>query len=118
MTAAEALKHKWIQTQVKDADAIERGIAMSLRSSVRHEEFRKYLAMKKLKKAALSEIAGHLTQEEVGTLGEIFRGIDKDNDGLMSLADLDNALTDGELIVLERVNCVARCLTVFVLVMF
>lgn len=97
LTAAQALKHKWIQTQVAGADAIERRISVA-RGSDRHETFRKYLAMKKLKKAALSEIATHLTQAEVGCLGEIFHEIDKDEDGLMSLSDLDNALVHGKFV--------------------
>jgi calcium-dependent protein kinase len=97
LTAAQALKHNWIQTQVAGADAIERRINVA-RGSGRHETFRKYLAMKKLKKAALSEIATHLTQAEVGSLGEIFHEIDNDEDGLMSLSDLDNALAHGKFV--------------------
>jgi Ca2+-binding EF-hand superfamily protein len=54
--------------------------------------------MKKLKKAALSAIATHLTQAEVGSLGAIFHEIDKDEDGLMSLSDLDNALVHGKFV--------------------
>jgi len=95
MTASQALKHKWIQTQVEGADEIERRISVA-RQSGRKETFRKYLAMKKLKKAALSEIANHLTQEEVGALGEIFHTIDKDNNGVMSLQELDDAISHGE----------------------
>ena len=101
MTASEALKHKWIQTQVKGADEIERRISVA-RDSNRKETFRKYLAMKKLKKAALSEIANHLTKEEVGTLGEIFHSIDKDKNGVMSLQELDDAIAHGELFHLKR----------------
>lgn len=96
MTASQALKHRWIQTQVEGADEIERRISVA-RNSGRKETFRKYLAMKKLKKAALSEIANHLTQEEVGTLGEIFHSIDTDNNGVMSLQELDEAIAHGEL---------------------
>lgn len=97
MTASEALKHEWIQTQVKGADEIERRISVA-RASCRKETFRKYLAMKKLKKAALSVIANHLTQDEVGVLGEIFNSIDTDNNGLMSLQELDDAIAHGELL--------------------
>lgn len=98
MTASQALKHKWIQTQVEGADEIERQINV-LRASGRKETFRKYLAMKKLKKAALSEIANHLTKEEVGALGEIFHTIDTDKNGVMSLQELDDAISHGEFIV-------------------
>ena len=50
------------------------------------------MAMQKLKKAALSDIAANLTSEEIGILGETFRQIDKDGDGTLSLKDLDEAL--------------------------
>lgn len=52
--------------------------------------------MQKLKKAALSDIASHLTKEECGILGDIFKQIDKDNDGTLALSDLDEALARGE----------------------
>jgi calcium-dependent protein kinase len=52
--------------------------------------------MKKLRKAALVVIASNLTQEEVGSLGDIFRRIDKDGDGVMTLTELDDAISRGE----------------------
>ena len=56
------------------------------------------MAMQKLKKAALSDIASNLTKEEVGILGETFNTIDKDGDGTLSLQDLDDALANRELL--------------------
>lgn len=53
--------------------------------------------MQKLKKAALVAIASKLTQDQVGSLGDIFRRIDKEGDGVMTLTELDNAIQMGEL---------------------
>ena len=52
--------------------------------------------MQKLKKAALVLIAGNLTQAEVGDLGEMFRRIDKEGDGVMTLTELDDAMSRGK----------------------
>ena len=55
--------------------------------------FTKYYGMEKLKKAALAHIASQLTQSEVGALGDIFKAIDKDRSGTLSLDELDDALS-------------------------
>jgi EF-hand domain len=83
------MRHKWIVSQL--------GVPPSKRPSVlyssdRGETFKRYMAMQKLKKAAFSDIAAHLTAEEVGSLGETFKKIDKDGDGTLTLKDLDEAL--------------------------
>jgi len=54
------------------------------------------MGMQKLKKAALGYIATHLTETEVGSLKEIFERIDKDDDGSLTLQELENALKSEE----------------------
>jgi hypothetical protein len=93
LTAAQAMKHKWLTTQL--------GVTLTNRASVsyasdRGQTFRRFMAMQKLKKAALSDIASQLTKEEVGILGDIFARIDKDGDGTLTLQDLDEALKHGK----------------------
>lgn len=65
---------------------------------IRHEgdhciTFRRYRGMQKLKKAALGHIAAHLTQSEVGSLGTVFRDLDDDGDGIITLRELDVAIS-------------------------
>eukprot|EP00538_Stauroneis_constricta_P000562 CAMPEP_0119570136 /NCGR_PEP_ID=MMETSP1352-20130426/43459_1 /TAXON_ID=265584 /ORGANISM="Stauroneis constricta, Strain CCMP1120" /LENGTH=556 /DNA_ID=CAMNT_0007619801 /DNA_START=741 /DNA_END=2411 /DNA_ORIENTATION=+ len=94
-TAAEAMEHKWIKTYA------DTGKSSSKRSSVvtynaRSTTFQKFMAIQKLKKAALVVIATNLTEDQVGSLGDIFKQIDKSGDGRMTLTDLDNAISQGE----------------------
>jgi len=91
LTAAQAMKHKWIAGQLSSKIAPARRASVS-HGSGRGATFKRYMAMQKLKKAALADIASSLTQEEVGTLEDIFRSIDKDGDGTMTLQDLTDAL--------------------------
>lgn len=93
-SAAKALRHDWLVEQVGFVDVDKRVGSISHRS-VRTGHFTNYLAMKKLKKAALGHIATNLTQSEVGTLKEIFQAMDKNRDGLISLSDLDSAIERG-----------------------
>jgi Ca2+-binding EF-hand superfamily protein len=93
-TAARALKHKWLKDQLGDEDLSIRRGSISHRST-RTGAFTNYLAMKKLKKAALGYIASNLTQAEVGSLEAIFRSMDKKGKGLVSLKELDEAIAKG-----------------------
>mmetsp|Transcript_8922 Transcript_8922/g.12967 ORF Transcript_8922/g.12967 Transcript_8922/m.12967 type:complete len:533 (-) Transcript_8922:701-2299(-) len=89
LSAAEAMKHKWIVAQLGEKPNKRSSVSFT---SDRGQLFQRFLAIKKLKKAALGEIASHLTKEEVGVLGDIFKAIDKDGDGTLTLSDLDEAL--------------------------
>jgi len=92
-TAAMALRHTWLKEQLglsKD----KKGFAIA-HQSLRTEHFTKYLAMKKLKKAALGYIASNLTQAEVGALEETFKSLDKNGNGHITLVDLNDAIEKG-----------------------
>lgn len=95
-TAAQAMEHKWITMH---SDPIESNINSEkpslLQASHRSTTFQKYLALQKLKKAALVVIASNLTHDQVGSLGDIFRRIDQAGDGTMTLTELDNAIAHG-----------------------
>jgi calcium-dependent protein kinase len=87
------MKHQWMKEQLKfDKDKKKRSLSLI---NSRTGEFTKYLAMKKLRKAALGYIATNLTNDEVGKLEEIFRTMDTNGDGIISMTDLDNAIAQG-----------------------
>lgn len=89
LTASQALQHSWITVYANNADR-----RADLRHGKRRSQlFTRYMGMQKLKKAGLGIIATHLNPTEVGNLGEIFKSINLDKDGSMSLKDLDSALT-------------------------
>ena len=88
------MKHKWVAGNLDLPGATGRRVSVT-HGSGRGATFKRYMAMQKLKKAALVNIASNLTKEEVGTLEDIFRSIDKDGDGTMTLMDLNEALARG-----------------------
>jgi len=89
LTASEALMHPWI---VRNSNMEAKVRYNSVRSSV----FKKYMGIKKLKKAALEHIASSLTQAEIGCLGDIFHQLDHNGDGQLTLEELDRALSSGK----------------------
>lgn len=95
-TASQAMEHPWISMHSDPDDAIMSGSRPSLlQGSIRSSTFQKYLALQKLKKAALVVIASNLTHDQVGSLGDIFRTIDQAGDGTMTLIELDTAIAHG-----------------------
>lgn len=93
-TAAEAMRHEWIGMHM-DVDESIISKPSLLKHTDRGTTFKKFLAMQKLKKAALFVIASNLTQAEVGSLGDIFCRIDQTGDGVMTLTELDDAISRG-----------------------
>lgn len=108
LTAAQAMKHEWIRKQTdRRSSIIQHGNARSI-------PFQKFMGMQKLKKAAICYIATHLTEKEVGSLGEIFQRLDKDGDGTLTLKELESALMSEEFNVdlLEKLSSLRQELSV------
>jgi len=91
LSASQAMRHKWIVAQLGEHPNKRFHVSYT---SDRGQVFKRFLALKKLKKAAIEDIASHLTEEEVGVLGDIFKAIDKNRDGTLTLSNLDAALAD------------------------
>ena len=96
MTAAQAMKHKWIDSQLTDEEKQSQVVTKLSRRGERTRQYNQFMAMNKLKKVALADIACSLTKDEVGVLGEVFEKIDTDHDGRVTLHDLDEALAHGK----------------------
>ena len=56
--------------------------------------FKKYMGMQKLKKAALTYIATHVTNDDVAALRDVFTKIDVNHDGTITLEEFDECLKD------------------------
>jgi calcium-dependent protein kinase len=89
-TAEDALKLTWLEEQLGPEERSRHSIA---HNSGKTGEFTNYLAMKKLKKAALGCIAAHLTQADFGALEKVFRIMDSNNEGTITLEQLDEAVS-------------------------
>jgi calcium-dependent protein kinase len=96
-TAAQALSHPWIQEMTMSARA-RRNLRSSILFSKKSITFKKYRGMQKLQKAALTWIATHVTNEDVTQLRDVFKKIDKNNDGTITLKELDECIQNGEIL--------------------
>mmetsp|Transcript_16402 Transcript_16402/g.39361 ORF Transcript_16402/g.39361 Transcript_16402/m.39361 type:complete len:513 (+) Transcript_16402:223-1761(+) len=84
-TAKQALSHPWIQELA----------ANSTNASLTHgimENLRNFRAQNKLKKAALTVIAQHLSEDEINHLKRIFISLDKDNSGTLTVQEVKEGL--------------------------
>nr|CAB3459088.1 unnamed protein product [Digitaria exilis] len=84
LTAFQVLNHPWIK---EDGDAPDTPL-----DNVVLNRLKQFRAMNQFKKAALRIIAGCLSEEEITGLKEMFKNIDKDNSGTITLEELKNGL--------------------------
>uniref|UniRef100_A0A0E0IXW2 non-specific serine/threonine protein kinase n=1 Tax=Oryza nivara TaxID=4536 RepID=A0A0E0IXW2_ORYNI len=84
LTAFQVLNHPWIK---EDGDAPDVPL-----DNVVLNRLKQFRAMNQFKKAALRIIAGCLSEEEIKGLKEMFKNIDKDNSGTITLEELKNGL--------------------------
>ncbi|CAN6380466.1 unnamed protein product [Urochloa humidicola] len=84
LTAFQVLNHPWIK---EDGDAPDTPL-----DNVVLNRLKQFRAMNQFKKAALRIIAGCLSEEEITGLKEMFKNIDKDNSGTITLDELKNGL--------------------------
>ncbi|ONM22840.1 calcium-dependent protein kinase 22 [Zea mays] len=80
LTAKQVLEHPWLKNADKASNA-------SLGEVVR-SRLKQLSSMNKFKKKALGVVAMNLPTEEVDQYNQMFRTMDKDNDGNLSLEDL------------------------------
>ncbi|QCD78907.1 calcium-dependent protein kinase [Vigna unguiculata] len=83
-TAAQVLDHPWIK---EDGEAPDKPLDNAVLN--RLKQFR---AMNQFKKVALRVIAGCLSEEEIMGLKEMFKGMDTDNSGTITIEELKQGL--------------------------
>ncbi|KAL8138352.1 hypothetical protein V2J09_004353 [Rumex salicifolius] len=101
LTAHQVLCHPWVQV---DGDAPDKPIDSAVISRLKQ-----FSAMNKLKKMAIRVIAESLSEEEIAGLKQMFKMIDADNSGQITLEELKSGLErvgtnlkDSELLELMR----------------
>jgi calcium-dependent protein kinase len=93
LTASEALQHPWVQEMSKaNSQRGRQNLRASIVFSPQSITFLKYRGMQKLKKAALTYIATNVTNDEISALKDVFLKIDVNNDGTLTLQELDECL--------------------------
>ncbi|XP_010269425.1 PREDICTED: calcium-dependent protein kinase 2-like isoform X2 [Nelumbo nucifera] len=85
LTAVEVLNHPWIK---EDGEAPD----VPLDNAV-FNRLKQFRAMNKFKKVALRVIAGCLSEEEIMGLKEMFKNMDTDNSGTITLEELKQGLS-------------------------
>ncbi|XP_010519813.1 PREDICTED: calcium-dependent protein kinase 34 isoform X1 [Tarenaya hassleriana] len=84
LTAAQVLNHPWIKEDGEAPDVPLDNAVMS--------RLKQFKAMNQFKKVALRVIAGCLSEEEIQGLKEMFKGMDTDNSGTITLEELRQGL--------------------------
>ncbi|KAJ4882973.1 Calcium-dependent protein kinase 17 [Raphanus sativus] len=84
LTAAQVLNHPWIKEDGEAPDVPLDNAVMS--------RLKQFKAMNNFKKVALRVIAGCLSEEEIMGLKEMFKGMDTDNSGTITLEELRQGL--------------------------
>ncbi|WCJ34139.1 Calcium-dependent protein kinase family protein [Euphorbia peplus] len=84
LTAHDVLSHPWVQV---DGIAPDKPLDSAVLSRLKQ-----FSAMNKIKKIAIRVIAESLSEEEIAGLREMFKMIDTDNSGQISLEELKNGL--------------------------
>ncbi|KAF5751619.1 Calcium-dependent protein kinase 17 [Tripterygium wilfordii] len=84
LTAQQVLTHPWIK---EDGEAPDTPLDNAVLSRLKQ-----FKAMNQFKKVALRVIAGCLSEEEIMGLKEMFKGIDTDNSGTITLEELKQGL--------------------------
>lgn len=83
-TAAQILKHDWL---------VKEGVALDISlDSVVLKRLRQFAQMNKLKKACLMVIGQHLSPDEIAGLKELFKSIDADSSGTITVEEMRRAL--------------------------
>lgn len=93
LSASAALEHKWIK-EMTGVSKRGRSSRPSIVFAQRSTAFMKYRDMQKLKKAALAYLATNATNDDITNLKDVFKKIDVNNDGTITLQELDEGLND------------------------
>lgn len=86
LTAFQVLNHPWIK---EDGEAPDTPLDNAVM-----DRLKQFRAMNKFKKVALRVIAGCLSEEEIMGLKQMFKGIDTDNSGTITLEELKQGLAN------------------------
>jgi calcium-dependent protein kinase len=91
ISAEGALHHKWIQRTAQKAPEIGPEIAKRI-----VKNFQNFQGQSRLKKVAMTLIAQHLQEDKIDELKDIFKGIDKNDDGTLTYSEIKEGLAKSD----------------------
>ena len=96
LSASQALAHPWLKEMpAEERREGKRAQRPSIAFASRSIAFITYMDMQKLKKSALAWLATNSTNDDITALKDIFKKIDVNDDGTVTLLELDACLSDG-----------------------
>ena len=96
LSASQALAHPWLKEMpAEERREGKRAQRSSIAFASRSIAFITYMDMQKLKKSALAWLATNSTNDDITALKDIFKKIDVNDDGTVTLLELDACLSDG-----------------------
>eukprot|EP00746_Dinoflagellata_sp_MGD_P103273 gnl/MRDRNA2_/MRDRNA2_42680_c0_seq1.p1 gnl/MRDRNA2_/MRDRNA2_42680_c0~~gnl/MRDRNA2_/MRDRNA2_42680_c0_seq1.p1 ORF type:complete len:552 (+),score=116.54 gnl/MRDRNA2_/MRDRNA2_42680_c0_seq1:125-1780(+) len=84
-TSVQAMRHKWLQDLAPNA----MHLTLSVETFNNLQAFR---AANKLKRAAVTVIAQHLSEAAIENLKDMFHALDKNNDGTISMGEMNEGI--------------------------
>ena len=81
-SASDTLNHPWMKADLEKAIL-----------NLNWNSFKNFQNYNKLKKATLTYIASQLSENEIQELGKLFKGIDKNGDGVLTVEEIKNGLS-------------------------
>ena len=93
LTAEEALKHEWIRSFNKMGLSSSAAAGQKL-NKINVDSLKKFQHHQKLKQAALTAIAVHLSPKDVAHLKEVFKNLDHNGDGCLNLDELREGISE------------------------
>lgn len=80
LTASQVLNHEWMKKSISKDSTLQ----------LNWKSLKNFYQYSKLKKATLFYIASQLSEQEITKLGKIFKNIDKNNDGVLTIEEIKN----------------------------
>lgn len=94
LTAEESLKHEWIRNyNIQTAFGPTKITGQKL-NKINVDSLKKFQHHQKLKQAALTAIAVHLSPKDIAHLKEVFKNLDHNGDGCLNLEELRAGIAD------------------------
>eukprot|EP01069_Polyplicarium_translucidae_P001351 Polyplicarium_translucidae@DN1633_c0_g1_i1.p1 len=92
LAAADALQHPWLQYYTSSNISSDTPLSNKLGDNLL-EKFRNFQRHTKLKKLAITVVAYHTSERDIGALNEMFAALDTNGDGVLTVQEVSHGLS-------------------------